>query len=161
MPEETARPPQRSLVYNAAKRFGPLVEEETFARLCRSRDFLAATLDRPVHLDDAASAACLSPFHYHRQFARAFGETPHDFLMRVRMDRARELLARDELPVTEVCLAVGYESLGSFSTRFRAMVGCSPSAYRRSIRRLFPAPAMAIYRYVPSCYLLHYGARPF
>jgi len=63
-------------------------------------------------------------------FVRAFGETPHDFLTRRRIDRAKQLLARDECPVTEVCLAVGYESLGSFSSLFRSVVGRSPSEYR-------------------------------
>jgi AraC-like DNA-binding protein len=154
-------PHEHPLVSSACQRLGPLVEDETFARLCRSRDFLAASLDRRVLLEDAAGAACLSPFHYHRMFARAFGETPHDFLRRVRIDRARQLLARDHLPVTEVCLSVGYESLGSFSTLFRSLVGCSPAEYRRSIRRVFPVPEMAIYRFVPSCYLLNHGARPF
>lgn len=140
------------------RRLGPVVEEETFARLCRSRDFLAASLDQPVRLTDAAGEACLSPYHYHRMFARAFGETPHDFVQRLRIDRARQLLARDHMAVTEVCLAVGYESLGSFSTLFRSQVGCSPGEYRRSIRRVFPVPAMAIYRFIPNCYLFNHGA---
>jgi AraC-like DNA-binding protein len=153
--------PQHPLQYTAGLRLGPLVEEETFARLCRSRDFLAASLDQPVRLEDAAGEACLSPFHYHRMFARAFGETPHDFLTRLRMDRAKQLLARDHLPVTEVCLSVGYESLGSFSVRFRSLVGCSPSEFRRAIRRIFPVPALAVYRFIPSCYLMHHGVRPF
>ena len=153
--------PQHPLLYTAGVRLGPLVEEETFARLCRSRDFLAASLDQPVSLEDAAGEACLSPFHYHRMFARAFGETPHDFLTRLRIDRAKQLLARDHLPVTEVCLAVGYESLGSFSVRFRSLVGCSPSEFRRAIRRIFPVPALAVYRFIPSCYLMHHGVRPF
>jgi len=143
------------------RRLGPVVQEETFARLCRSRDFLAASLDQPVRLTDAAGEACLSPYHYHRMFARAFGETPHDFVQRLRIDRARQLLARDNMPVTEVCLSVGYESLGSFGTLFRSQVGCSPGEYRRSIRRIFPVPSMAIYRFVPSCYLVNHGVQPF
>jgi AraC-like DNA-binding protein len=138
-----------------------VIEDETFRRLCRSRDFLAASFDRRVVLADAASEACLSPFHYHRVFAKAFGETPHDFLSRLRIDRAKELLARDTCPVTEVCLAAGYESLGSFSTRFRSAVGHSPSEYRRALRKIFPVPAIAQYRYIPSCFLIYHGARPF
>ena len=145
----------------ASQRLGPLVEEETFARLCRSRDFLAAGLEQPLHLKEAAEAACLSPFHYHRVFARAFGETPHEFLRRLRIDRAKQLLAREHLPVTEICFAVGYESLGSFSSLFHSLVGCSPIEYRRAVRRIFPVPALAIYRFVPNCYLLNHGARPF
>ena len=153
--------PENPLLYTAGYRLGPLVEEETFARLCRSRDFLVANIDQPVRLDDAASVACLSPFHFHRMFARAFGETPHEFLRRQRIERAKQLLARDHVPVTEVCLSVGYESLGSFSTLFRSMVGQSPAQYRRAIRRIFPVPALAIHRFVPACYLMDFGARPF
>jgi AraC-like DNA-binding protein len=152
---------EHPLVSTAKQRLGPLVEEETFARLCRSRDFLASKLDQPVRLEDAAGEACLSPFHFHRMFARAFGETPHDFLRRLRIDRARQLLARDSLPVTEVCLVVGYESLGSFSTLFRSQVGCSPVEYRRSMRRIFPVPELAIHRFVPNCFLVNHGARVF
>ncbi|SRR5579864_5033791 len=150
--------PHHPLLHTSSYRLGPLVEEETFARLCRSRDFLAANIDRPVRLDDAARVACLSPFHYHRMFARAFGETPSEFVRRRRIDRAKQLLARDHLPVTEVCLSVGYESLGSFSTLFRSIVGKSPAGYRR----VFPVPALAIYRFVPACFLTNFGdARPF
>ena len=145
----------------ASPRLGPLVEDATFARLCRSRDFLATSLDLRVRLTEAAGKAYLSPYHYHRMFARAFGETPHDFVQRLRIERAKELLARDHLPVTEVCLAVGYESLGSFSTLFRSVVGYSPAEYRRSMRRIFPVPEQAVSRFVPSCYLVNYGARPF
>jgi AraC-like DNA-binding protein len=153
--------PRHPLLVSAGQRLGPLVDDETFKRLCRSRDFLAGSLDRQVRLADAAGAACLSQFHYHRLFARAFGETPHDFLTRLRIDRAKQLLAQDHVPVTEVCFAVGYESLGSFSVRFRSVVGRSPSEYRRAIRRIFPVPELAVYRFVPGCYLLNYGVRPF
>src|ERR1700741_3228418 len=104
-------------------RYAPLVHDELSRRLCRSRDFIAAGIDQPLRLADAAREACMSPFHYHRLFARTFGETPHEFLTRQRIDRAKELLARENLPVTEVCLAVGYESLGSFSSLFRAKIG--------------------------------------
>jgi AraC-like DNA-binding protein len=153
--------PRHPLLVSARQRLGPLVDDETFKRLCRSRDFLAASFDQPVCLADAAGAACLSQFHYHRLFARAFGETPHDFLTRLRIDRAKQLLAQDHVPVTEVCFAVGYESLGSFSVRFRSMVGRSPSGYRQAIRRIFPVPELAVYQFVPGCYLLNYGVRPF
>jgi AraC-like DNA-binding protein len=138
-----------------------LVDQETFARLYRSREFLAESLDQRVQLADAAASACLSPFHYHRMFARAFGETPHEFLTRVRIDRAKKLLAREDCPVTEVCLAVGYESLGTFSSRFREKVGQSPSEFRRGMRRVFPAPHLAVYQFVPTCFLQAFGARLF
>jgi AraC-like DNA-binding protein len=149
------------LVYTAPYRNGPIVDDDLFRRLNRSRDFLAGGLDRPLRLADAAREAGISQFHYHRVFARVFGETPHEFLTRQRMDRAKRLLARDRLPVTEVCFAVGYESLGSFSTRFRTVVGRSPMEFQREIRRIFPVPRMPIYRFVPNCYLIRRGVTPF
>ena len=145
------------LIYTAPGRLGPIVDDDLFRRLCRSRDFLAEGFDQPLRLADAARAAHLSPYHYHRLFARTFGETPHEFLTRLRIDRAKELLAREAMAVTEVCMAVGYESLGSFSSRFRAGVGYSPSEFQRSLRRVFPVPGTAIYRFVPTCYLLQRG----
>ena len=66
-----------------------------------------------------------------------------------------------EAPVTDVCFAVGYESLGTFSTLFRSAVGRSPSDYRRSLRSIFPVPELAPYRFIPSCFLLGFGCRPF
>ena len=149
------------LIYTAPYRIGPIVDDDLFRRLCRSRDFLADGLDQPLRLADAAREAGISQFHYHRIFARVFGETPHEFLTRLRIDRAKRLLARDRLPVTDVCFAVGYESLGSFSTRFRAVVGCSPSQFQREIRRIFPVPQLAIHRFVPNCYLIRRGVTPF
>ena len=149
------------LIYTARHRLGPMLDDELFRRLCRSRDWLAARIDEPVRLADAAREAFLSPFHYHRLFAHTFGETPHEFVTKLRIDRAKRLLARDQLPVTEVCLAVGYESLGSFSTLFRTMVGYSPSAYQRAVRRIFPVPQLAVYRFVPNCYLVNHGVALF
>lgn len=149
------------LIYTAPQRLGPLLNDELFRRLCRSRDFLAAALDQPLRLADAAREACLSPYHYHRLFARIFGETPHEFVTRLRIDEAKRLLSHENLPVTEVCLAVGYESLGSFSSRFRSLVGRSPSEFQREVRKLFPVPGLAVYRMIPGCFLGHWGARVF
>ncbi len=134
--------------------------DDLFRRLCRSRDFLAEGLDQPLRLADAAREAYLSPYHYHRLFARAFGETPHEFVTRLRIERAKRLLARERMPVTDVCFAVGYESLGSFSSRFRQLVGSSPSEYQRSVGKLFPVPALAVYKFIPCCFLQAWGARP-
>ena len=130
----------------------PLVDDVTFRRLCRARDFLAASFVDPITLDRAAREACLSPFHFQRLFVRVFGETPHDFLTRRRMDAAERLLAAGNLPVTDVCLEVGYTSLGTFSSRFAARTGQSPSAFRREARRwVAPTCGWRIYR-IPDCY---------
>lgn len=130
-----------------------LVDDATFRRLCRARDLLAAGYNSPIPLDHAAREACLSPFHFQRLFARTFGESPNHFITRLRMDRARQLLAAGDKPVTEVCLEVGYSSLGTFSTRFAAMNGQSPSDFRRAARR-WVAPIHGWHvLYMPSCFI--------
>jgi AraC-like DNA-binding protein len=130
-----------------------LIDDVTFRRMCRARDFLAAGFNERITLERAAREACLSPFHFQRTFARVFGETPHDFVTRLRMDTAKRLLAAGEMPVTEVCLEVGYTSMGTFSSRFAAQVGRAPSEYRRQARRwVAPICGWRVYR-VPSCYM--------
>jgi AraC-like DNA-binding protein len=130
-----------------------LLHDDTFRRLCRARDLLAAEYQSQVLLNRAAREACLSPFHFHRLFRAAFGETPHDFLTRIRMDRARRLLAAGEMRVTDVCMEVGYSSLGSFSSKFQAMVGSAPSEYQRRFRRVFGYSRPWNIILVPVCYL--------
>ena len=133
---------------------------ETLHLLDRSRELIASRCSEVVTLEDAAREACLSPFHYHRLFVRHFGQTPHDFLTERRLERARELLAKTELPVTEVCLEAGYTSLGTFSTRFRRIYGCSPSEYREGARRYWQVVGFRTHRFVPTCFVFGGGRRP-
>jgi transcriptional regulator GlxA family with amidase domain len=85
---------------------------------------------RPLDVPAMARAAFMSPAHFSRQFRAAYGETPYSYLMTRRIERAKALLRRGDLSVTDVCVAVGCTSLGSFSARFTELVGESPSAYR-------------------------------
>ena len=110
----------------------PAAQAELYRRLHLAHDFLRASLAEPVTLAQAAQVACLSPYHFLRQFQAAFGETPHQFLVRRRLERARGLLARTDWPVEEICLAVGWQSHGSFSTLFRRRFGIAPTEYRKS-----------------------------
>lgn len=123
-----------------------LVEHEMFRRLNETRDFLADSAYRVITLEEAANEAAMSPFHFQRMFKRAFGESPHDFVTRLRIERAQALL-RGGMTVTEVCFEVGYESLGSFSTMFARQVGCAPSEFRRT----YSIPLRWFLRNVPSC----------
>ena len=86
--------------------------------------------DRPLNVPAMARAALMSPSHFARQFRAAYGETPYGYLMTRRIERAKALLRKGDLSVTEVCMAVGCTSLGSFSARFTELVGEPPSAYR-------------------------------
>jgi AraC-like DNA-binding protein len=130
-----------------------LTQDVTLRRLCRARDLLAADLAARVTLERAAREASLSPFHFQRTFARVFGESPHEFVTRLRLERAKDLLAAGDLPVTEVCLEVGYTSLGTFSSRFAARIGLSPSEYRRTARNwVAPLHGWRVCR-IPACFL--------
>jgi AraC-like DNA-binding protein len=100
------------------------------ARLRRARDLMDREYARPLDVAELARTALMSPAHFSRQFRAAYGETPYAYLMTRRIERAKALLRRGELSVTEVCLAVGCTSLGSFSARFTQVVGETPTAYR-------------------------------
>jgi len=108
---------------------------------------------RPISLPDVAAHANLSPHHFLRVYKRAYGETPHEFLTRLRVERAKKLLARGTHNVTEACFEVGFSSLGSFSTLFAGRVGLSPSEYRRYARSSISVPSSLRPLFVPSCFL--------
>lgn len=116
-----------------------LLPTSVLRRLCRSRDRLREETDAPLPVDAIAREAGLSPSQFLALFGATFGQTPHQLRIAARLDRARRLLARGD-PVTEVCMEVGYASLGSFSDLFRRHVGASPSAYQRQARALAAVP---------------------
>ena len=98
--------------------------------LRRARDFMDREYAEPLDVPTMAQAALMSPSHFSRKFRAAYGETPYAYLMTRRIERAKALLRVGDLSVTEVCLAVGCTSLGSFSARFTQLVGETPTAYR-------------------------------
>src|SRR5215207_4796117 len=106
------------------------VVPEDLAHPRRARDVIDRDYAEPLNVAALARVALMSPAHFSRQFRAAYGETPHNYLMTRRIERAKALLRRGDLSVTEVCMAVGCTSLGSFSSRFTELVGESPSAYR-------------------------------
>jgi AraC family transcriptional regulator len=114
----------------------PAVRESTrteaFKRLSRGREFIHANLDQDITLERIARAAAVSAYHFHRLFVRAFRESPHAYLTRLRLDRARWLISTQDRPLVEICSDVGFESLGSFSLLFRRKFGMPPGTFRRS-----------------------------
>ena len=98
--------------------------------LRRARDLIDRDYPEPLDLDAMARAAGYSRFHFARAFTAAYGETPRAYLTMRRIERAKTLLRTANLSVTEICFLVGFSSLGSFSARFRELVGTSPSEYR-------------------------------
>ena len=126
-------------------------------RLCRARDLIRDCFEERVTLSDCAAEAGLSPWHLLRSFRTTFGETPQEFLTRLRLERAKQLLTITDRPVTDVCFDVGFSSLGSFSTLFKRHTGWSPAAYRRRVRGWVSVPAAAGWLFVPYCYLYPFG----
>jgi AraC-like DNA-binding protein len=119
--------------------------------LLRARDIADARYAEPLGVDDLARAAGLSRAHFSREFRRAFGESPHSYLLTRRMERAAALLRSTDRSVARICFAVGLQSVGSFTTSFTRTYGMSPTAYRAA----FP-PASTQAR-IPACVLRAYG----
>jgi len=106
--------------------------EDRNRRMLRARDTMDRAFARPLDVPALARVAHVSPAHFSRQFRDTFGEPPHRYLQRRRVERAMELLRETDRPVTEICFDVGFNSLGTFSRTFRELVGEPPSAYRAS-----------------------------
>jgi AraC-like DNA-binding protein len=125
----------------------------TVRHLLRAKDLADARYFEPLTVDDLASAAGLSRAHFSREFRRAFGESPHAYLLTRRLERAAALLRSTDRSVAQICFTVGLQSVGSFTTSFTRTYGMSPSEYRAAFP---PASASAL---VPTCVLRVY-ARP-
>jgi transcriptional regulator GlxA family with amidase domain len=113
--------------------------EDTNRRMLRARDAMDRDYAKPIDVAALARIAIVSEAHFIRTFRATFGETPHRYLQRRRVERAMALLRDTTANVTDVCLEVGFTSLGTFSRTFHAIVGESPSAYRKRARPL-PVP---------------------
>jgi AraC-like DNA-binding protein len=126
------------------------VPEPLLVHLRRARDYADRHYADPLDVGELASSAGVSKYHFLRCFAATYGKTPARYLTERRIERAQDLLRATNLTVTEVCYLVGYESLGSFSTRFRQLVGVSPSEYQaRYAEQGVP--------HIPGCYVFMHG----
>jgi AraC-like DNA-binding protein len=127
----------------------PPAPGDVLVHLRRARDRVDRDYAQPLDLEDLARTAGISKYHFHRLFTATYGVTPAAYLSRRRIERAQDLLRATNLTVTEVCYAVGFSSLGSFSARFRAVVGEGP----REFQRRWGAEAPRI----PGCFVLMWG----
>ena len=121
--------------------------------LLRAKDLADARYSEPLDVHDLARAAGLSRAHFSREFRRAFGESPHAYLLTRRLERAAALLRTTDRSVADICLAIGLQSVGSFTTSFTRTYGQSPTAYRQAL------PPAAHHALVPTCVVRAY-ARP-
>ena len=119
--------------------------------LLRAKDLADARYFEPLGVDDLARAAGLSRAHFSREFRRAFGESPHAYLLTRRLERAAVLLRTTDHSVANICFAVGLQSVGSFTTSFTRTYGVSPTAYRAA------HPPASHYARIPACVLRVYG----
>src|SRR3954447_19343775 len=119
--------------------------------LLRARDLADGRYFEPLGVEDLARAAGLSRAHFSREFRRAFGEPPHVYLLTRRLERAAALLRTTDRSVADVCLSVGLQSVGSFTSSFTRTYGVSPTAYRAAF------PPAAAHARVPACVLRAYG----
>jgi AraC-like DNA-binding protein len=108
--------------------------------MLRARDAIDRDYARPLNIPDLARIALVSEAHFIRTFRATFGETPHRYLQRRRVERAMALLRNTDRSVTDICFAVGFRSLGTFSRTFRDIVGRSPSAFRTHAPKPYPVP---------------------
>jgi AraC-like DNA-binding protein len=122
---------------------------DVLVHLRRARDHADRSYAEPLDVESLAAVAGLSKFHFLRLFKATYGLTPGEYVSQRRIERAQDLLRATNLTVTEVCHAVGFTSLGSFSSRFRALVGESPSDFQR--RYAAGAP------HIPGCYVFMWG----
>jgi AraC-like DNA-binding protein len=122
--------------------------------LLRAKDLADSRYREPLDVRALARAAHLSPAHFSREFSRAFGEPPHQYLLTRRLERAAELLRNTDRTVADICLMVGLRSVGSFTTSFGRAFGLSPTAYRAA-----HAPAVTRVR-IPTCVLQAYARPP-
>jgi AraC-like DNA-binding protein len=130
----------------------------TLHRLVRARDVLHADVRRGATLDELAAEAGLSRAFLARSFARTFGVPPHQYLVQLRLEHAKRALAAGT-SVTQTCLEVGFESLGSFSASFHRRVGVSPREWQRRTRGLVQGLGVPVI-YIPACFLERYVVAP-
>ena len=134
-----------------------MLHKEALFRLCRARDMLRELEDPALSVRQVAACTGMSVHHFIRLFSAVFGETPHQYRTNGRLERARHLLTISDRSITDVCMDVGFSSLGSFSQLFSRRVGLSPSAYRRRFRPLVRVPGRLPPELVPGCFGLMCG----
>jgi transcriptional regulator GlxA family with amidase domain len=119
--------------------------------LLRARDLADRRYSEPLDVSTLAAAARLSPAHFSREFRHAFGETPHAYLLTRRLERASQLLRTTDRQVLDICLSVGWKSVGSFTATFTRTFGLTPTAYRASF------PPATQYALIPGCVIRAHG----
>ena len=134
-----------------------MIHPELLSRLCHARDLLRDWEDEPLSVSAVARTSGLTGFHFIRLFKAIFGETPHQYRSRAQIEKAKHSLILTDSSITDVCMVVGFSSLGSFSTLFSRRVGVSPSEFRRRHRRASGPERQLPASLIPGCLSLMAG----
>ena len=134
-----------------------MTHPELLSRLCHARDLLRDWEDQPLSVSAVARLSGLSHFHFIRLFKAMFGETPHRYRSRAQIEKAKHLLILSDLSITNVCMSIGFSSVGSFSTLFLRRAGMSPSEFQRRYRPASLAERRLPASLIPGCLSLMAG----
>ncbi|MBJ7551704.1 helix-turn-helix domain-containing protein [Marinomonas ostreistagni] len=129
-----------------------MVSNNKLKRLHASRDYIADNFQTSLSLSEMASQSYMSQYHFLRAFKESYGETPNEFLIRLRVEQAKNMLITENFSVSEVCEKVGYTSLGSFSSLFLKQTGMAPTLYRRKLWALSSEAFRFPSQVIPACY---------
>lgn len=129
-----------------------MVLNNRIRRLNVGRDYISNNYQAPLSLTSMAECSNMSPYHFLRVFKETYGETPNEFLIRLRVAQAKKMLITGNYSVSEICEKVGYSSLGSFSSLFLKHVGTAPTLYRRKLWALSSEPYRFPSQVIPACY---------
>jgi AraC-like DNA-binding protein len=129
---------------------------DIYERVVSAKLFIDDNFHEPLDLEQISKQAYLSRFHFHRLFTRIYHRTPHQYLTLVRLEKAKNLLEKEGLSITEVCNSVGFESLGSFSTLFRKQNGFAPQYYRNIAYLKKKLAKEQPRKFIPHCYIASY-----
>ena len=132
------------------------ITEDIYQRVVTAKLFIDDNFSEPIDLKEISEKAFLSRFHFHRLFTRIYRKTPHQYLTSKRMDKAKDLLAENK-PVTDVCLEVGFESIGSFSVLFKKEIGFAPQYYRNMAWLKKQQAKKEPKKFIPHCFIDGYS----
>lgn len=127
-----------------------------FKRLNAGRDYILDNYQKPLSLARIAKCANMSPYHFLRVFKDIYGETPNEFVIRLRVEQSKKMLVTGNFNISEICEKVGYTSLGSFSSLFLKQVGVAPTLYRRKLWSLSTEAYCYPSQAIPACYAYHF-----
>lgn len=129
------------------------IPTDVYKKIVDAKVFIDEHFDLPIDLNAIAGEACLSRYHFHRLFRRIYKRTPHQYLTFKRMDHARQMLAAADCTVGQVCMQVGFESVGSFSMLFKKETGVTPGEYREKLKQQREEAEAQPRRVIPFCFI--------